>query len=73
MRLLITCDFKTGTQVLIKDPATDADYEVLTAAQAGDPDAVLSVSCRTRPDSPEKDRLIRAGSIRSVTREPSAS
>jgi hypothetical protein len=69
MRLLITCEFRTGTQVLIKDPATEADYEVLTAAQDGDPDAVLSVTCRIRPDGPEYERLIRAGAIRSVTRD----
>jgi len=36
MRLLITCEFSDGTQVLIKDPATEADYEVLTTAQDGD-------------------------------------
>ena len=71
MRLLIECEFSNGTQVLIKDPATEADYDVLTAAQSGDPDAVLGVLCRIRPDGPERERLIRAGAIRSVTREPS--
>jgi len=69
MRLLITCEFTDGTQVLIKDPATEADYDVLTAAQNGDPDDVLTLSCRTRPDGPDRDRLIRAGAIRSVTRD----
>ena len=69
MRLLITCEFSDGTQVLIKDPATEADYEVLTTAQDGDPDDVLSVSCRIRPDGPARERPIRAGSIRSVTRD----
>ena len=69
MRLLITCQFRTGTQVLIMDPATDADFEVLTRAQAGDPDAVLSVPARITQDGPVSDRLIRAGAIRSVVKD----
>jgi hypothetical protein len=69
MRLLITCEFSNGSQVLIMDPATDADFEALTRAQAGDPDAVLSVPARITKRGPVHDRLIRAGAIRSVTRD----
>jgi len=64
MRLLITF----GKQVLIKDPATEADYGVLTEAKKGDPDAVLSVECRTSEDGPSRPRLLRAGRITKVTR-----
>jgi hypothetical protein len=69
MRLLITCQFTDGTQVLIKDPATDADFEVLTRAQAGNPGDVLTIRCRTSERGPDADRLVRAGAIRSVVKD----
>jgi hypothetical protein len=69
MRLLITCEFTNSTQVLIMDPATEADFEVLTSAQAGDPDDVLAIRCRVTKDGPDRQRLVRAGRIRSVVKD----
>lgn len=69
MRLLITCEFGDSSQVLIMDPATEADAGKITEAQAGDPAAVLTIRCQSTPDGPVRSRLIRAGEIRSLTRE----
>jgi hypothetical protein len=67
MKLLIECEFDDGPQTLIKVNATDGDARVLRAAQHGDPDDVLGVVCRVTEDGPDRQRLIRAGCIRSVT------
>ena len=67
MRLLIKCQFDNGPQALIKENATEGDTRVLRNAMDGDPDDVLQVVCRVTPDGPDRERLIRAGCIRSVT------
>lgn len=67
MKLLIECEFDNGRQTLIKVDASDGDTRALREAQHGDPGVVLHVVCRLTEDGPDRERLIRAGCIRSVT------
>jgi hypothetical protein len=69
MRLLIKCQFDNAPQTLIKENATEGDARVLRAAMNGDPEAMFGVVCRITPDGPDRERLILARCIRSVTEQ----
>jgi hypothetical protein len=66
MTLIIYCIFDDGPQMFWKVNATGADLEDIRNAMSGNPGETLSFVARVNPNGEDKERLFRAGAIRSV-------
>ena len=73
MRIFIVLMDEDSIQTLIKPNATEDDIRVLTDAQHGNPDEIFGVPCQVTPKGPVRERLIRAGNIRAVVKDPGIS
>lgn len=66
MVLIIYCLFDDGPQTFWKVGAAAADVTAVKRAMAGNPKSVIRIECRTSAQGADRERLIRAGAIRSV-------